>query len=104
MKKSKEELRALIRDAYDRGLVNESAWRHYKGETYVVLDVVIDCNTNEVMVVYYHERDEHVLFTRPLEEWLEETEHGLRFERVFEYLVSATPSEMSTFAGKRNKE
>lgn len=104
MKKSKEELRALIQDAYNKGLVNESTWRHYKGETYVVLDVAIDCNTNEVMVVYYHESDEHVLFTRPLKEWLEETEHGLRFEQVFEYLVEATPGEMSTFAGKWNKE
>ena len=56
-------------------------WKHYKGEYYLVKNIAIDCNTNELVVIYTNfTRPEltGVLFTRTHNEWMEEVEPGVR--------------------------
>jgi hypothetical protein len=50
-----------------------STFRHYKGGTYKVTDLVINENTQSVMVVYASTVDIRVpmRFVRPVEEWYE---------------------------------
>lgn len=62
-------------------------WKHYKGEYYLVKNVAIDCNTNELTIVYENFTQpemEGILFTRTHKEWTEEVEPGLkRFTHSF---------------------
>jgi hypothetical protein len=56
-------------------------WKHYKGQYYLVKHVAIDCNTNELVIVYqnFTELDmEGILFTRTHREWTEEVEPGIK--------------------------
>jgi hypothetical protein len=56
-------------------------WKHYKGQYYLVKHVAIDCNTNELVIVYqnFTEQDmEGILFTRTHREWTEEVEPGIK--------------------------
>jgi hypothetical protein len=51
-------------------------YRHYKGNDYTVVDLVITEATNEVEVVYSRLQVEpQVHFVRPLKSWLEIVEH-----------------------------
>lgn len=83
MKKSIEELQEMI----DSSPVKPSqTWRHYKGSVYKIEELLIDCNTNEVIVAYTcydWESYTSFKFTRPLSEWFDEVEPGIqRFCRV----------------------
>ncbi len=57
-------------------------WRHYKGKNYVVQNLAIDCNTNEVVVVYSNPSFSQILFTRTLAEWNEDLGWTKRFELI----------------------
>lgn len=56
-------------------------WKHYKGEYYLVKDLAIDCNTNELIIIYTNftrpELD-GVLFTRTHSEWTDQVEPGVK--------------------------
>jgi hypothetical protein len=71
-------------------------WRHYKGRLYKVLQLVIDCNTNEVVVIYEFMDDDFNIttFCRPLSEWTDEVAPGvLRFARVKHRSLLLTDAE-----------
>jgi hypothetical protein len=46
-------------------------WKHYKGDVYQIVDFAIECNTNELMVIYTKMANgyDRIKFTRSLEEW-----------------------------------
>lgn len=46
-------------------------YQHYKGDTYRVVDLALDSNTDEWVVVYepMYENSAAKLFVRPLKEW-----------------------------------
>jgi hypothetical protein len=46
-------------------------YRHYKGNEYTVLELVIIERTNEVGVVYRPEYGDRLSFLRPLSNWIE---------------------------------
>ena len=52
-----------------------SRWQHYKGEKYVVVDLVIIERTNEMGVMYRSLERPTVTFMRPLIEWQDVVEH-----------------------------
>ena len=56
-------------------------WKHYKGEYYLVKYIAIDCNTNELMIVYENFTQPElagILFTRTHSEWIEEVSDGIK--------------------------
>lgn len=84
MKKTPEALREMIETSPIRP---PQLWRHYKGGLYRVEELLIDSNTNEIIVAYTNLDWESGLdsfrFTRPLSEWFDEVEPGVqRFCRV----------------------
>lgn len=64
-------------------------WRHYKGGLYRVEELLIDCNTNEIVVGYtsldWESGLDSFRFTRPLSEWFDEVEPGI--QRFAEYVM-----------------
>lgn len=53
-----------------------SVYKHYKGDSYKVVEVALHSNENIWMIIYqplYDDADAH-LFTRPLSEWDDEVE------------------------------
>lgn len=86
-------------------------WRHYKGSIYKVEDLLVDCNTNEITVVYTSADPwevSSVKFSRLITEWLEEAEPGIqRFSRVrtYSFLLTQREFEMvQPLIGKNYKE
>ena len=62
-------------------------WKHYKGQYFLVKHLAIDCNTNELVIVYenFTAQDMNgILFTRTHSEWTEEVSPGVkRFTHSF---------------------
>lgn len=83
MKKSQSELFDMLAES---PVKPGQIWRHYKGGTYHIEDLLVDCNTNEIDVVYtIHDPFEttSIKFTRPLSEWFDEVTPGIqRFDRL----------------------
>jgi hypothetical protein len=69
-------------------------WKHYKGDYYLVKEIAIDCNTNELLVIYTNIMNtevEGVMFSRTHREWTEEVEPGVkRFTHTY---ISYTEQE-----------
>ncbi|HSX43295.1 MAG TPA: DUF1653 domain-containing protein [Candidatus Saccharimonadales bacterium] len=63
-----------------------SKWRHYKGDEYAVIDLVLYEASSEVGVVYKPLANPIVTFVRPLVEWQDVLEHDgarvYRFRRL----------------------
>ncbi len=59
----------------DRFLHLNSVYHHFKGKTYIVLDIALNSETMEEMVVYRALYDEFKLYVRPLEMFLSEVDH-----------------------------
>lgn len=72
-------------------------WRHYKGTLYRVEDLLVDCDTNEIILAYTNAdpwEASTIKFARPLSEWLEEVEPGIqRFCRVRSRTLMMTDDE-----------
>ncbi len=72
-------------------------WRHYKGTLYKVEDLLVDCDTNEIILAYTNAdpwEASTIKFARPLSEWLEEVEPGIqRFCRVRPHTLMMTDDE-----------
>lgn len=97
----KKSMRELVDSIDKSGVRVGQYWRHYMGTVYEVKDVVIDCNTNEVVVVYWPDDGElYVKFCRSLSEWLSETEDGQpRFSRVRKRELFLTDDEYYAIKG-----
>ena len=98
MKKTPEALREMIETCPIRA---PQTWRHYKGGLYRVEELLIDCNTNEIIIGYtsldWESGLESFRFTRPLSEWFDEVEPGIqRFSRVRNVSVYVTEDEYKT--------
>lgn len=69
-------------------------WRHYKGDIYKVVNLSVDCNTNEVVVHYqnvYNMDLSGVTFSRSIKEWLEAVDDGTqRFTPVRSVTLNLT--------------
>ena len=50
-------------------------YKHFKGDYYLVEDVVINSETKEKMVLYRGLYEEMLLYVRPLEMFLSEVDH-----------------------------
>ena len=50
-------------------------YKHFKGDYYLVLDVVIDSETKEEMVLYQALYEDGKKYVRPLKMFLSETDH-----------------------------
>ena len=106
MKKSIEELSNMLTTCNEVQV--GQTWRHYKGGYYKVVDKVIDCNTNEILITYdYTDYDDYsfttIRFCRPLSEWLSQTEDGLpRFSRVKKFELYLTDEEYKNIKSGSN--
>ena len=56
--------------------IQTGRYRHYKGKEYAVIGVTRHCKTEEELVVYRKEYDDHGLWVRPLGMFLENVEVG----------------------------
>lgn len=61
-------------------------YRHYKGKEYTVIGVARHSETEEELVVYRKEYDDHGLWVRPLGMFLENVEVEGKILPRFEYL------------------
>lgn len=59
-------------------------YRHYKGQTYTVLQLAIIEETNEPAVIYRADYDPRLIFIRPVSVWLEQVEYRGRTVPRFE--------------------
>lgn len=102
MKKSVSELLEMIDNC---GVRKGQHWRHYKGDVYEVKNIVVDCNTNEPVVVYWLEGVLHYIeFCRSLDEWNSTTEDGEpRFVQVRKREVFFTDEEFNNTVSGRIK-
>lgn len=114
MKKTEQELLDALNEASNvHKLRKETLWRHYKGDIYEVTGLSIDCNTNEVLVLYRRKFEPFdlgaenwgmmgdITFTRPLREWLEVVDGIQRFVRVGPYTCYMTANEYNMFLYKQ---
>lgn len=115
MKKTEQELvDSLNTAARDNKLHKGTLWRHYRGDVYEVEGLSIDCNTNEVLVLYHRKFEPfdlngeghfsmmgQITFTRPLREWLEVIDGVQRFVKVGPYTCYMTANEYSMFLYKQ---
>ena len=70
---SLDELDEILQEAAKLVVVG-GKYRHYKGQTYTVLRVVIWEETDEPAVVYKADYDERLTFARSLNVWRESVE------------------------------
>ena len=66
--------------------IRPGRYRHYKGRDYTVIGVARHSETEEELVVYRKEYDDHGLWVRPKAMFLETVEVAGRMVRRFEYL------------------
>ena len=58
-------------------------YRHYKGNTYIVMDIGIHTETCELMVLYKNTENNNLLFCRPLNMFLEKIDDNIaRFTKI----------------------
>jgi hypothetical protein len=67
-------------------IVSTGRYRHYKGKEYTVIGVARHSETEEELVVYRKEYDDHGLWVRPLAMFMESVEVEGRAVPRFEYL------------------
>jgi hypothetical protein len=67
-------------------IVQIGRYRHYKGKEYTVIGVARHSETEEELVVYRKEYDDHGLWVRPLAMFLESVEVEGKMVLRFEYL------------------
>lgn len=68
------------------GSIQPGRYRHYKGKDYTVIGVARHSETEEELVVYRQEYDDHGLWVRPLAVFLETVEVEGRAVPRFQYL------------------
>jgi hypothetical protein len=61
-------------------------YRHYKGKQYIVIGVARHSETEEELVVYRKDYDDHGLWVRPLGMFMESVEVDGKLVPRFEYL------------------
>lgn len=69
MKKSKEELTKILNNTYQE-IPTGSFWQHYKGNIYVVKGLTVDCDTNEIYIVYNEYMNSSIIFSRLYKSWV----------------------------------
>lgn len=113
MKKTIQQLEKSVTESIsNHGLYTNSVWKHYKGELYKVLNLSVDCNTNELLVNYILENTSFssetylnsVIFTRNILEWFELIDDNPRFTRVKEYKVYMTKEEINKYNFKETNQ
>jgi hypothetical protein len=68
--------------------INPGRYRHYKGKDYTVIGVARHSETEEEMVVYRKEYDDHGLWVRPLAMFIESVEVNRQMMPRFKYIGS----------------
>lgn len=60
-------------------------YKHFKGNIYLVMDIGVHTETQELMVLYKNIDDDGLLWCRPLSMFNEELENGKykRFEKIY---------------------
>ena len=58
-----------------RDIVINRVYKHFKGDSYLVLDIVIDSETKEEMVLYQGLYGDGKRYVRPKEMFLSEVDH-----------------------------
>ena len=71
-------------------------YRHFKGDYYLVLDVVIDSETNEEMVLYQGLYGECVKYVRTKNMFLSEVDH-----EKYPNVIQKYRFEISNFKGEK---
>ena len=56
-------------------VIKNRVYKHFKGDYYLVLDIVINSETNEKMVLYRALYGEGILYVRPIKMFLSEVDH-----------------------------
>jgi hypothetical protein len=96
---SKKTIGELVEDICNTGIQYDEIYKHYKGKFYRVDDIVIDCNSNEPLVIYKEminvggkmiEASNPISFCRRATEWNEIVDGHRRFSLmvpVVEYLT-----------------
>lgn len=84
MHTSDTELAKRLRDAHEQVVVG-ARYAHYKDttKTYLVEGLALAEADESVQVIYRAEYGAEVLFTRPLESWLEDVESGGKIVKRF---------------------
>jgi len=67
-------------------IIHIGRYRHYKGKEYTVIGVARHSETEEELVVYRKEYDDHGLWVRPLAMFLENVEVQGQATSRFQYL------------------
>ena len=57
-------------------LIKNRIYKHFKGDSYLVLDVVIDSETKKEMVLYQALYGDGIKYVRPKKMFLSEVDHG----------------------------
>lgn len=66
--------------------VKTGRYRHYKGKEYTVIGVARHSETEDELVVYRKEYDDHGLWVRPLAMFIETVDVGGQIVPRFQYL------------------
>ena len=57
-------------------IIKNRVYKHFKGDCYLVLDIVLNSETLEEMVLYQGLYDDGKKYVRPLEMFLSEVDHN----------------------------
>lgn len=107
MSEDKKSFTELNQDICNTGVKFDHVYRHWKGTLYRVVNIVIDCNTNEPIIVYndisqYAIGQAAPLFARKVSEWNEVIDDNgtRRFEAVRAVSLMLTEKELQTLKEK----